>query len=88
MAGNDDRGRQKRWEEFDRRPYEAVPDAVTGYSFPESTRRECPQPAVRKQYEFCDGRCPVSPWTCRSKCKFAITFTGHGGVACGYKKEK
>ncbi|MBO6093731.1 MAG: hypothetical protein J6P40_08940 [Oscillospiraceae bacterium] len=88
MAGSDDRTRQKRWEEFDNRPYEAVPDAVTGYNFPERTMRECPHPAVRKKYQFYDGRCPVSPWTCKSKCKYAITFAGHGGVACGYKGGK
>ena len=34
MAGNDDRGRQKRWEEFDNRPYEAVPDAAGLFGTP------------------------------------------------------
>lgn len=85
---SDERARQKQREEFQQRTYETVPDAVTGYDFEASTMRECPHPAIRKKYQFYDGRCPVSPWTCRSKCKFAITFAGHGGVACGYKKEK
>ena len=85
---NDERTRKKQREEFEHRKYVAVPDAVTGYTFPESTMRECPHPVIRKKYQFYDGRCPVSPWTCRSKCKYAITFTGHGGVACGYKEKK
>ena len=85
---NDERAKKKRREEFQQREYVAVPDAVTGYTFPESTMRECPHPAIRKKYQFYDGRCPVSPWTCRSKCKYAITFASHGGVACGYKQKK
>ena len=79
---------RKRYEALDKRPDELVGDAVTGYQFRESTMRECPHPAIRKKYASAAGKCLVSPWTCKSKCRHAITYRFHGGVACGYQTEK
>ena len=79
---------KKRFDELDKRKDELVPDAVYGYQFRESTMRECPHPAVRKNYASAIGHCYVSPWTCRTKCRYAVTYRMHGGVSCGYEKEK
>ena len=82
----DDRTLQKRYEEFDRRPDELVGDAVIGHQFYKSTMRECPHPAVRKRHTTILGQCFVSTWTCK-RCRHAITFPYHGGVACGYEQK-
>lgn len=88
MATPDERRKRKRLEELDQRPHELLPDAVIGHQFWDTQMRECPHPGIRKKYTPLVGKCYVSTWTCKTYCKHAVTFPLHGGVACGYKKEK
>ncbi|MBR3164844.1 MAG: hypothetical protein IKF16_01540 [Lachnospiraceae bacterium] len=88
MATSDERLRKKRYEELERRPDELLADAVSGHQFWSSQMRECPHPGIRKKYQSIIGQCYVSVWTCKSKCKYAVTFPYHGGVACGYERKK
>lgn len=49
----------------------------------EDNTRLCPHPGVIKKYGH-DGQCRVCIYTCM-KCRYAVRFSLHGGVACGYE---
>ena len=58
-------------------------DNVRNQKFDETVVRECPNPHYIDKFHGKDGKCFVSIYTCM-RCKYRKTFSGHGGLACGY----
>lgn len=58
--------------------------SVTGKRFTMSMLRQCRDPAVVKRYGV-GGKCLVSYYACQ-KCRHAVKFEWHGGIACGLEK--
>lgn len=87
MPNLTDEQRRLNYLELDSRTSKTIMDSVDGNYYREESVRQCPHPGIIKKYGQISGVVNIHFTRCR-KCKYAITFRYHGGVKCGYKKEK